>query len=176
MAHTNNNLTTSFANWFIDTPTITSSHSILPETTVDAWVTYYPSTIRGELDCFFNRFWNEKDSPLVSDGSSLPRTNAYETKNGMTVESLIPFASKDDINITLDPVMNSIKIEVGSHQGDDEGKTFHLREISRTSFKRTFIFDKKFDVQNAVADYRDSVLNIEIPINKESVKKTLTIK
>jgi len=72
-------------------------------------------------------------------------------------------------------VMNSIRIEVGAHQEDDD-REYHIREVSRTSFKRTFALDKRFDIKKAQASFENGVLFVEIPYLKDSVKTQLTIK
>lgn len=161
------NISTSLASWLISPSSVGES----------PWHTHYPKSITSEFDQFFDTFWQQRgEKSIVSDGANLPRTNVYEDSDGLVLEALIPFADRDDINITLDPVVNSVKIEVSAHQDDTEGREYHLREISRTSFKRTFIVDKRFKVADATGNYEGSVLTLSIPSDKESGKKTLKIK
>jgi HSP20 family molecular chaperone IbpA len=74
----------------------------------------------------------------------------------------------------LDPVVNSITIDVKSHQA--ENRKYNLQEISRTSFKRLFFVDKKYDLKKADAKFEDAILTITFPFCVESEKKNLTIK
>lgn len=171
------NLPTSFASWFVSQPSVTQGW--VGNHVSDAsnyYYTYYPKTITNQVDEFFDRFWEQHGKPLMLDDAKLPRTNAYEDVNGIHIDCLIPFASKDDIKITLDPVVNSVKIEVEAHQDENDGREYHLKEISRTSFKRTFVVDKRFEVSKGVANFENSILTIEIPYSRDSEKKTLTIK
>ena len=136
--------------------------------------TLLPEKIETEFNDFFNLFWMKKDSPVMCDESSLPKTNIFEDDSGMTIQCLIPFASKEDIQVSLDPIVNSVKVEVEKHQDDD--KKYWRKEISRTSFKRSFALDKRFDIGKSQAEYKDSVLTIQVPLNKENEKKQLAIK
>jgi HSP20 family protein len=150
-----------------------------PSLTTSDYEWYYtptllPEKIETEFNDFFNLFWMKKDSPVMCDESSLPKTNIFEDDSGMTIQCLIPFASKEDIQVSLDPIVNSIKVEVEKHQDDD--KKYWRKEISRTSFKRSFALDKRFDIGKSQAEYKDSVLTIQVPLNKENEKKQLTIK
>lgn len=170
-----NNIQYTFANWLVNPYGFYDSAG--NQTSWEATYYYtYPKEITKKVDDFWSKFWVEQSKPMVSDNAKLPRTNAYEDGKGITLECFVPFASRDDVNITLDPVMNSIRIEVEAHQGEDENVEYHLKEISRTSMKRTFILDKRFDISKAEGSFEGSVLKIVVPYGKDSEKKTLTLK
>lgn len=173
---TTKNLPMTFSSWVADiwnSPNTWSTWS----GTEPYEVSYFPKNIELEFDKFFNQFWKTKNTPIISDGSSLPKTNVFEDKDGMHIQCFIPFCKKEDIKIILDPVCNSVKIEIDSHQDSStEKKEYLIKEISRTSFKRTFMLDKKMNLNKAVAEYKDSVLQIDVPYEENANKKELTIK
>ncbi len=144
-----------------------------------AYTYYYdtfPSTIEKKIDDTFNKLWATRSNPIIKDDAKLPRTNVIEEKTGLRFECFIPFATKEEVSVTLDPTTNGIKIEVDSHQDDDEDKIeYHLREISRSSFKRSFAIDKRFDIKKAAANFEDGILEIVIPYAEDAEKLTLKL-
>lgn len=138
-----------------------------------------PSEIKKQFEDFFNRFWvNRPNTPIISDGKSLPKMNVYETQDGLTIEASIPFASREDVSVVVDPVTTSVSISVEKHQATNkDDRTYHLKEISRTSFKRTVSVDgTKFDIEKSSADFKDGILTIAIPIFKDKQVKKLELK
>lgn len=210
-------------NRFMDTWTLDDSVKL---TTTDGNCSYYwtyqtppnphwtiplPTQIENEFDNMVSSWWTTKDDPVIYDGANLPKTNITEDKFGLRIECSLPFVEKENVDVTLDPSINSIKIEVNAHQEISkelkdalDGVTFnpnyvtekerstiqknikekykktpntkqHLVEISRTSFKRTFVIHKKFDLSKAEATFENSVLTINVPISENHKLQKLTI-
>lgn len=137
--------------------------------------TFY-NPLERKIEKMFERAWDFKSLPYISDDSKLPKTNVIEKQDSLVFECFIPFAKKEDIKITLDPLTNVIKIEVEAHQEtENESTIYHLREISRSSFKRSFAIDKRYNMKNATGDFRDGILKIEIPVEKDAKSITLTL-
>lgn len=158
---------------------IDSPPTIVPLPLTARTYEYLPKKIETEYDDFFKKFWLNRDKPIMCDKGTLPKTNISEDAKGLKIESLIPFAVREDIKVVLDPVMNSVKIEVDAHQDKEEKKKseeVHLKEISRTSFKRVFAIDTRFDMKKASAAFENAILTITIPYVEDSEKRTLEIK
>ena len=127
-----------------------------------------------KFDEAFTKLWANRDCPIIKDEQKLPKTNAFEGKEGLVFESFIPFATKEDVKVTLDPLTNGVKIEVSAHQ-PEEDREYHLNEISRTSFKRAFAIDKRFDVKKAKANFENGILEIKIPFAEDAEKIQLEL-
>lgn len=158
-----------------DFPTLTvgTSGTWGPPDTI--WV--YPEKIEREFDRTLKRFWDLNSSqPYVLDAATLPKTNITEFDDKLVFECFIPFATKDEVKVTLDPLTNGVKVEVEAHQESEKTKgVSHLKEISRSSFKRTFAIDKKFDVKKATGDFENCVLTVSVPVSKDAKSITLEL-
>jgi HSP20 family protein len=148
----------------------------------DNHMTLYPTTthIKKEFEDFFKVFEDLKlqGKPFITDDANLPKVNAYEDKDGLVIESTIPFAKKEQVQVTIDPVSRAVLIAVEKHQEkkEDKEREYHLKEISRSSFRRGFIIGAKFDLENADANFEDGVLTICVPYGENAKKKVLQIK
>ena len=135
---------------------------------------FFPKQIEKEFDETLNKLWANRECPIIKDKAALPKTNAFETNEGLFFESFIPFATKEEVKVTLDPLTNGIKIEVDSHQ-PEEDREYYLSEVSRTSFKRSFAIDKRFDVKKAKANFENGILEIKIPFAEDAEKIQLKL-
>jgi len=135
---------------------------------------FFPSVIEQQFGDAFNKLWKGIDKPILLDGAKLPKMNVFDGEKGLVMEAVIPFVKKEDINVTLDPLTNGIKIEVKTHQEKNE-REYHLNEISRTSFKRTFAIDKRYMVKKASAEFKDAILTIQIPFADDAEQVTLEL-
>ena len=135
---------------------------------------FYPTKIEKEFDRVLSDLWLKQSEPIIKDDSKLPKTNVFETEKGLQFESFIPFAKKEEVKVTLDPLSNGLKIEVESHQPEEE-REYHLNEISRTSFKRSFAIDKRFDVKKVSANFENGILTLFVPYAEEAEKIVLDL-
>lgn len=135
----------------------------------------FPESIWNEFDKTFQKIWYAKSVPYVCDNASLPKTNIYENNGELILEASIPFADKDEVKVTIDPMTNGIKIEVDAHQDTNENSVYYLKEISRTSFKRSFAIDKRFNVKKAKAEFEDGILTVWVPVSKDAEKIVLDL-
>lgn len=135
---------------------------------------FFPNKIEKEFDEVLNKLWATRDNPVITDNAKLPRTNIFENEEGLVIEAFLPFVKDegDELKVSVDPVTNGINIEVDAHQPKEKRK-YHLNEVSRTSFKRSFAIDKKFDTDTASCDFENGILTIKVPF--EEGKKSHTI-
>ena len=68
--------------------------------------------------------------------------------------------TKDDIAINIDEYVMTISGD--SHVKNDEQGTYLIKELKHSSFKRSFTFGDKFDMENVTAEFNEGILNIEI--------------
>ena len=80
------------------------------------------------------------------------------------------------LNIELENNKLSISNEKELVENEDAGK-YVRREFIYGKFQRTFNLPKNVEEKKIVGDYKDGILSISIPINKESkIAKKIAIK
>ncbi len=108
----------------------------------------------------------EEFRPAVAD--------CYETENSVISCFEIPGADKDDIelNITDDYIEVTVEKET-EHKEEKEGiKTY---SVGRSQFYRRQALPANVDPNKAKASYKNGVLRVEVPKDKESKKRKIKI-
>lgn len=127
-----------------------------------------------DVERSFNTFWDFGNLPFLIEKTKLPKVNAYLKGEGLVIDCIVPYVKKEDISINIDNNLRKIVIEGEVHQDEDIQSHF-CREVSRTSFSRSFGVPKTYDLEKAEAELVDGILKITVPIAKESEKQTKTI-
>lgn len=106
------------------------------------------------------------------------RTDIRETDTAYILEAELPGFKKEEISVTVDDGMLTIKASHSSEDKTEEGKNDYIRrERSYRTYSRSFGLDG-IDKDSISAAYRDGILELNLP--KEEPKKptarTLEIK
>lgn len=114
-----------------------------------------------------------EDFPVFGDYSKQnfsPRIDVSETENSILIEAEIPGVKKEDIKVSLQENMISIKGEKKSEQ-KDKSKNYYSCERSYGAFERTFALPENVDKNNIDAEFKEGVLKIRLnkthPAEKE---------
>lgn len=156
-----------------------------------------PSVIRHpitEMENVFDRFfgrggfpslWRGRDFPTIDSlfgdnlfefsGQRLPKLDVVDRDNEIMVRSEIPGVEKKDLNISLTDNILTIKGQSSSEKKEEDGD-YHRREISSSSFARSFTLPGAVDASKAVASLKDGVLEITLPKAESSKKRNITVK
>jgi HSP20 family protein len=126
----------------------------------------------------FDRFFRNDFTDLWDKQipATIPSINISEGKNNYKIEVAAPGLKKEEINIDVDGNLMTISSEKESEtfdgkEGDGKEKeeqTYSRREYNYSSFSRSFTIPENADGENIKANYKDGVLNIEIPKKKEN--------
>lgn len=126
----------------------------------------YP-TFRNWMDDFFGtvdnsvNFWNK---------SNVPAVNISENDENFKIEFAAPGLTKADFAINLDNDILTVKSE--KEENNEETNTnFTRKEFNFSSFQRTFTLPDSADGEKVKAEYKDGILNIEIPKKEEAKVK-----
>lgn len=134
-----------------------------------------------DLDQIFNEAFhglsrfNECSSP---DGECSvvwsPSVEAYEDENKYVIRASLPGINKEDINIEV--VDNRLTI-TGERKYHNETKEENLyrNEFTYGKFHRSFSLGKLVDEENIKAEYKDGILNLELPLKQEEKPQTRKI-
>ena len=103
-----------------------------------------------------------------------PPVDMYEHDNTLILKAEMPGLSKDDIHITVEGDMLTIR---GERKKEEEIKedAFFRSERVYGSFSRTISLPVSVDTENMRATYKDGVLGVEMPVSREARKKELEI-
>jgi HSP20 family protein len=115
-------------------------------------------------DAFFREnFLND------SDWTTSPAVNIAENKEGFRIEVAAPGLQKDDFRIHVE----KYRLEISSEKentSESSNDTFHRKEFSYSSFKRTFTLPESAETDGIKANYANGVLTVTVP-KKEAAKE-----
>lgn len=104
-----------------------------------------------------------------------PSVDISETDQEFLIRATVPAVQKDDVEITVDDGMLTLKGE-RRQQEEDKSEKFHKVESFYGSFARSFALPTSVDATAIRAESKDGILTIHVPKKKVEVKKPTTIK
>jgi len=112
-------------------------------------------------------------------GNAYPKVNIIDNPDSVILHAAVPGLTKDDISIDLEEDVLTI---IGESQNDvsDAGKNYTYREISKKSFRRSFVLEDDLEKDKIKAEVVNGMLAITIPKKnpkkqEESKKKKIKI-
>jgi HSP20 family protein len=111
-----------------------------------------------------------------------PAVEVKQNDKNYKIKVQLPGIKKDDIVVEMDNDFMTIKAETHEEREEEEQKEknerLHTSEFRYGKYMRTISFDQPVISDKADADYKDGILTITVPKQKEQVKepKKLTIK
>ncbi|MFA5027903.1 MAG: Hsp20/alpha crystallin family protein [Candidatus Methylomirabilota bacterium] len=146
------------------------------------WQPRLPSLVRWdpfEETAGFRRFFDQPFEALLHPGvtSELtfrPLADVSESKDGFTVTVELPGMKQEDIVVSVEENVLSVK---GERKRETETAEEGYSRIERVhgSFERQFAFPATADMERIHAAYRDGVLEIRLPKKEEAKPKTVKI-
>jgi HSP20 family protein len=97
-----------------------------------------------------------------------------EVDNAYLVEVAVPGIDPDDLDITLEQNVLTIKGEV-QHEEKQEGEVYHLRERRYGSFHRRITLPDMVDSDNVEANYNKGILTLTLPKTEESKPRRIPV-
>ena len=126
-----------------------------------------------EVDRMFNRsFPMARFETPTTFGLAL---DVAENEAIYTVKASVPGINPDDVEITLEDNVLTIKGEMKSEEVQ-EGEKYHVRERRTGSFSRSIRFPVAVNAEAVVANYENGVLTLNIPKAEEVKPKRIAIK
>jgi len=130
----------------------------------------------GDVDAMLNRmlagqFWPRLT--LEGNGKKLqwtPSANISETDKEYTIRAELPAVNKEDVQVTLDGGIITIKGE-RKQQKEDKNEKFHRVESFYGSFERSFTVPDNVNADAIKCESKDGVLTVHIPKVEVSKQK-----
>ncbi|WP_251619862.1 Hsp20/alpha crystallin family protein [Odoribacter lunatus] len=140
------------------------------------------SELRPFYSTLLDEFLNTGNWPAqMNQNMNIPALNVREDEESLMLDIRIPGMKKEDIKLDYNDGLLTISGESREEKEEEEkGKGKYLRkEFTSYSFKRTIeLPEEKYNVAEAKASYRDGILEVSMPKNKEMKKlqKTIEVK
>ncbi len=116
--------------------------------------------------------------PLHGDGVPSPsqiKVDVKETDGGYTVQAEVPGVPKEDIQVSIDGNVVSLRAEVRQHDQKTEGEKVLRSERYFGSVARSFQLPVDVDAAQAKAKYDNGVLTLTLPKKQGGNAQRLSI-
>ena len=134
-------------------------------------------TLRDRMDRLFGdttgRGWPAEEGLVASLWN--PPVDVYETKDSIVLKADLPEVSKDDVDISIQGNVLSIRGERKREQEVKE-KDFYRMERSYGGFTRSFTLPGTVDADKIEASFSGGVLTVTLPKTEESKPKQIKVK
>ena len=142
----------------------------------DAFIRSFDSMFDDMLNTTFPTI---RDMGVSVTKGAYPKVNIISHVDKVEIVAELAGFSKKDINLEIEEGLLTISGKSPSCVDDDkDGPTYYLRELKRSSFKRSFKINDNLDMENVVAGFSNGLLTINLPRVHDEVKlaKKVTIK
>jgi HSP20 family protein len=99
----------------------------------------------------------------------------YETENDVVVKASLPGARPEDVNVSVNGDVLSIKAETKA-ESEEEQPNYYRRERRFGAVQRALQLPVRVDADQANADFEHGVLTLRLPKVAEARPKTIEIK
>ena len=115
----------------------------------------------------FNGFFRPPLTHRSVRKARIPAVDVTETYTAYQVKAELPGIRKEDLDVTVDDGVLSIKAEHNDNQEQTENGQLIRQERSYGKFVRSLRLGANVDEETITAEYRDGVLHITLPKAKE---------
>jgi HSP20 family protein len=131
------------------------------------------------LDSFFSDFFPTLNRREIRSGQEAstwsPRTDIEGTNDHYVVRMDIPGVDKENLNVSLENNVLTIKGE-RKYETKEDSKNHYLLERAYGQFERSFRLTEKVDQEKISADYKNGVLTVKIPKAEEAKPRSIEIR
>jgi len=122
------------------------------------------------------RFFDEFLSDLPSETKDFvnfkrPKVNVTQDEDNYILDVFYPGVKKENFKIDVEDEIISISSNFKEGEWDKEGENVYFKEYTMYDFNRKFKLPKEVIVKDIKATYKDGVLTVKIPKDKEKEKE-----
>jgi HSP20 family protein len=131
--------------------------------------------IQDQMNRLFNDLFSQSPERL-EEGQTVwsPLVDISENENEVKVQAEIPGMKKDDVNITIQDNVLTIRGEKKQEKVDKE-KNYHRVERCYGTFQRSFTLPTAIQADGVKAKYDNGVLTVILPKAEEAKAKQVAI-
>lgn len=123
--------------------------------------------LRDQFDRMFGSFFATPAFPMPLGWA--PAIDITEGMDELTVKAELPGVKKEDLAVTFDDGMLTIKGEKREEKREkDEKKQYHVYERNYGAFARSFTLPSNIDDKQIKAKFHDGVLTVHLPKSAEA--------
>jgi HSP20 family protein len=115
---------------------------------------------------------NGKETMIVADW--VPAVDVSETDGEYQIKAEIPDVKKEDVKVTLEDGVLTIQGQ-RKQEKEDKGTKYHRVERAYGSFVRSFTLPDLVDEQKVNAEFKDGVLNLQLPKSEKAKPKAIEV-
>lgn len=104
----------------------------------------------------------------------MPRVDVIDRDEEVVVRAEVPGVKKEDLEITIDGDLITLKGEVKREEEEEKGD-YYRAELSYGAFSRTVPLPAEVDESKAKASLADGVLEVTLPKREKSRKRTIKV-
>ena len=108
-------------------------------------------------------------------GDWTPTVEITENDKAYTVKAKLPGVEKEDVDITVENGVLTIKGKKESKTEEKDEKV-HRTECSYGSFVRSFTLPHSVKPDDVDAEYKDGILHMTLPKSEEAMPKQIEVK
>ncbi len=132
-------------------------------------------SLQREMNRVFDSFFNGVDEPGLLNGTWAPAVDVAEGEDSYTVKMELPGVKKDDVKITLESNILTIRGEKKA-ESEVKEKNYHRTERSYGSFQRSFTLPTTVKNDRIDAVYKDGILTVTLPKAEEAKPRQIEVK
>jgi HSP20 family protein len=132
------------------------------------------------MEDMFDRYskavgWPRQGSQeTMAGGDWAPRVDVAETDKAFSIKAEIPEVKKEDVKVTLDKGVLTIRGE-RKQEKEEKDKKYHKIECYYGSFSRSFTLPDNIDETKIEATFKDGMLKLMIPKTKDVKSKEIEV-
>ncbi len=116
----------------------------------------------------------ESGQPMLALADWAPSVDISETDTAYLVKAEIPGVKKEDVKVTIQDGMLTIRGE-RKQEKEEKGKKFHRIERSYGSFVRSFRVPDDADENSVKAEFKDGMLNVTLAKSDKAKPKSIEV-
>ena len=124
---------------------------------------------------FDDAFGNFPQERAGNDGAYGMALDVSEDESGYTVQASLPGVSADNIDITINDNVLTIRGEV-RNESETKEQNYHLRERRYGTFSRSISLPASTDADNIDASHENGVLTLHIPKAEQAKPRKIAVK
>ncbi len=113
-----------------------------------------------------------KETMIVADW--VPSVDVSETEGEYQIKAEIPDVKKEDVKVTVEDGVLTIQGE-RKQEKEEKGRKYHRVERSYGSFIRSFTLPDLVDEEKVRAEFKDGVLNLQLPKSVKTKPKAIEV-
>ncbi|HQT27490.1 MAG TPA: Hsp20/alpha crystallin family protein [Burkholderiales bacterium] len=123
---------------------------------------------------FFPRRWMSPFAGEWQIGENIPKIDVIERDEEIVLLAEVPGVDKKDLDVSMTDSSVTIKGKT-NHRTETENANYCCSEIMHGAFSRTVSLPSEVNVEKAKAQFKDGMLEIDMPKTEKSRRRTLTL-